>query len=215
MAFLLDWLLKGEMYMKRKFLLAILTIALTLVMIPTVSAFADTEGDGILGDIVQTLTGEDEGNPDVLGQEEGEEDADEDADEDVDEDADEDGDTEMELPKVNLKSPVTHWGAGDVGKTLALNARIGAEVVDPALLDWTSSDEKVAVVGEDGTITIVGEGKATITAVMKDGSAQSGFSKVFVTKHWPDKDAKEANESKAKENKGKKAGNHGHKNQNP
>lgn len=211
MAFLLDWFLKGEMYMKRKFLLAILTIALTLVMIPTVSAFADTEGDGILGDIVQTLTGEDEGNPEDLGQEEGEEGADE----DVEEDADEDGDAEMELPKVNLKSPVTHWGAGDVGKTLALIARIGAEVVDPVLLDWTSSDETVATVGEDGTITIVGEGKATITAVMKDGSAQSGFSKVFVTKHWPDKDAKEAKESKAKENKGKNAGNHGHKNQNP
>ena len=152
--------------MKRKFLMALLTVALTLALVPAISAFADTDGDGILG----------------IFTEDQEPTLDEDADvEDVEEAG------EVELPKLNLKSPVSQFGPGDVGETFVLTARIGDEEVDPLLVSWVSSDESVATVAEDGTVTIVGPGRAEITAVMRDGSAQSGKAKVFVLDNWPDK----------------------------
>ena len=153
--------------MKRKFLMAILTVALTLALIPAISAFADTDGDGVLG----------------VFTEDQEQDTDEVADVEEDEDATED----VDLPKLNLKSPVSQFGPGDVGETFVLTARIGEEEVDPLLVSWVSSDESVATVAPDGTVTIVGPGRAEITAVMLDGSAQSGKAKVFVLDNWPDK----------------------------
>lgn len=154
--------------MKRKFLMAILTVALTLALIPAISAFADTDGDGILSVFTE------------------DQDQDQDVEEEVDvEDEEEAGD--VELPKLNLKSPVSQFGTGDVGETFVLTARIGDETVDPLLVSWVSSDETVATVAPDGTVTIVGPGRAEITAVMLDGSAQSGKAKVFVLDNWPDK----------------------------
>lgn len=165
--------------MKRKILMAILTVALTLALIPAISAFADTDGDGILSVFTE------------------DQDQDQDVEEEVDvEDEEEAGD--VELPKLNLKSPVSQFGTGDVGETFVLTARIGDETVDPLLVGWVSSDESVATVAPDGTVTIVGPGRAEITAVMLDGSAQSGKAKVFVLDNWPDKAKSNDNDDKDK-----------------
>jgi hypothetical protein len=156
--------------MKRKLLMTILTVALTLALIPAISAFADTDGDGLLG----------------VFTEDQEQDMDEDADVEEVEDEDEEA-TDEEMPKLNLKSPVSQFGPGDVGETFVLTARIGDLTIDNLLISWVSSDESVATVAPDGTVTVMGPGRAEITAVMLDGSALAGKAKVFVLDNWPDK----------------------------
>ena len=61
-----------------------------------------------------------------------------------------------------------------VGETAALKA-----VVQPAnailtLLNWSTSDEKVATVDDNGTVTATGQGTVTITATASDGSGIQG-----------------------------------------
>ena len=57
-----------------------------------------------------------------------------------------------------------------VGKTLALTVEITPADAVNKLVEWTSSDETVATVDENGVVTAVGEGEAVITGVTDDGA---------------------------------------------
>ena len=51
------------------------------------------------------------------------------------------------------------------GNTVALNATVlPEEIADETIVTWTSSDEKVATVDENGKVTAIAAGEATITA---------------------------------------------------
>ena len=51
------------------------------------------------------------------------------------------------------------------GNTVTLNATVlPEEIADETIVTWTSSDEKVATVDEDGKVTAIAAGEATITA---------------------------------------------------
>jgi uncharacterized protein YjdB len=76
---------------------------------------------------------------------------------------------ELEGPAL-VVSPATLL-LSSVGATGTLEATLydveGVAVVDPEV-EWTSSDEAVATVDEDGVVTAVAEGSATITATSGD-----------------------------------------------
>ncbi len=60
-----------------------------------------------------------------------------------------------------------------VGATADLSATVldqEGQVITGASVAWTSSDESVVVVAEDGTIEVVGEGTAVVTATSGDAS---------------------------------------------
>jgi hypothetical protein len=150
--------------MKRKLIIVVLSVALTLALIPTLAAYAD-ELDQNGNPILEEVQG-DEDVPEAI-EEEG--------------DLDEEAGLEIELPKINLKSPVTQMSESDIGKSYTLEARVGSEVIDPALITWTSDNEAVATVDADGVVTIVGVGKANFTAAMiAEDTARNGYAKVFV-----------------------------------
>lgn len=150
--------------MKRKLITIILSVALTLTLIPTLVAYADDE-----------MNTKNNPNP-VLEDSSDEEDGDVDE-EDVE---GEDVEEEEDLPKINLKSPVAQFTQSEIGDTYTLTARVGEKVIDPSLITWTSDNEAIATVSSDGVVTIVGVGKANFTAVMLDGTARDGYAKVFV-----------------------------------
>lgn len=69
----------------------------------------------------------------------------------------------------------------EIQKNGTLHATVTPEKASDPTLIWTSDNEKVATV-ENGTVTAVGKGKATITATTRDG----GFSaSCTVTVKWP------------------------------
>lgn len=58
------------------------------------------------------------------------------------------------------------------GNTVALNAAVlPEEIADETTVTWTSSDEKVATVDENGKVTAIAAGEATITANAGEKSA--------------------------------------------
>ncbi len=56
------------------------------------------------------------------------------------------------------------------GETLQLTAIITPTEATNQILTWTSSDEKIATVTQEGLVTAVGVGEVTITATAQDGS---------------------------------------------
>ncbi|MCM1186125.1 MAG: Ig-like domain-containing protein [Lachnoclostridium sp.] len=56
-----------------------------------------------------------------------------------------------------------------VGETLKLTATVAPENADNKKVQWSSTDPSVASVGEDGTVTAVKEGTATIKVTTADG----------------------------------------------
>ena len=62
-----------------------------------------------------------------------------------------------------------------------LTATVAPENAANKALTWASSDEDVATVAPDGTVTAVKAGAATITATAADGSGKSAVCKVTVT----------------------------------
>ena len=69
-----------------------------------------------------------------------------------------------------------------VGNSETLTATVAPEnAANKALTTWASSDEDVATVAPDGTVTAVKAGAATITATAADGSGKSAVCKVTVT----------------------------------
>ena len=64
-------------------------------------------------------------------------------------------------------------GKGEaLGKTLMLSASVSPSNATNKQLIWSSSNTKVAKVDQNGVVTSVGDGKATITAKAKDGSGK-------------------------------------------
>ena len=68
-----------------------------------------------------------------------------------------------------------------VGNSETLTATVAPENAANKALTWASSDEDVATVAPDGTVTAVKAGAATITATATDGSGKSATCKVTVT----------------------------------
>ena len=68
-----------------------------------------------------------------------------------------------------------------VGNSETLTATVAPENAAIKALKWASSDEDVATVAPDGTVTAVKAGAATITATAADGSGKSAVCKVTVT----------------------------------
>ena len=68
-----------------------------------------------------------------------------------------------------------------VGNSETLTATVAPENATHKALTWASSDEDVATVAPDGTVTAVKAGAATITATAADGSGKSAVCKVTVT----------------------------------
>ena len=68
-----------------------------------------------------------------------------------------------------------------VGNSEKLTATVAPENAANKALTWASSDEDVATVAPDGTVTAVKAGAATITATAADGSGKSAVCKVTVT----------------------------------
>ena len=68
-----------------------------------------------------------------------------------------------------------------VGNSQTLTATVAPENAANKALKWASSDEDVATVAPDGTVTAVKVGTATITATAMDGSGKSATCKVTVT----------------------------------
>ena len=68
----------------------------------------------------------------------------------------------------------------EVGKTTTLTATVAPENAANKALKWASSDEDVATVAPDGTVTAVKVGTATITATAADGSGKSATCTVTV-----------------------------------
>ena len=68
-----------------------------------------------------------------------------------------------------------------VGNSETLTATVAPENATIKALTWASSDEDVATVAPDGTVTAVKVGTATITATAADGSGKSAVCKVTVT----------------------------------
>ena len=68
-----------------------------------------------------------------------------------------------------------------VGNSETLSATVAPENAAIKALTWASSDEDVATVAPDGTVTAVKAGAATITATAADGSGKSATCKVTVT----------------------------------
>lgn len=63
-------------------------------------------------------------------------------------------------------------GVLTAGNTVALNATVlPEEIADETTVTWTSSDEKVATVDENGKVTAIAAGEATITANAGEKSA--------------------------------------------
>ena len=67
-----------------------------------------------------------------------------------------------------------------VGNSETLTATVAPENATNKALTWASSDEDVATVAPDGTVTAVKAGAATITATAADGSGKSAVCKVTV-----------------------------------
>ena len=68
-----------------------------------------------------------------------------------------------------------------VGNSETLTATVAPENATVKALTWASSNEDVAIVAPDGTVTAVKVGTATITATAADGSGKSAVCKVTVT----------------------------------
>ena len=68
-----------------------------------------------------------------------------------------------------------------VGNSETLTATVAPENAANKALTWASSDEDVATVAPDGTVTAVKAGAATITATAADGSGKSATCTVTVT----------------------------------
>ena len=68
-----------------------------------------------------------------------------------------------------------------VGNSETLTATVAPENATIKALTWASSDEDVATVAPDGTVTAIKAGAATITATAADGSGKSATCTVTVT----------------------------------
>ena len=89
--------------------------------------------------------------------------------------------------KVTVKQPVTSIYLNrssltlEGGETSTLTVSVYPSNADNKNVEWSSSDEKVATVDQNGLVTAVGKGSATVTAAAADGSGVKGTCTVTVT----------------------------------
>ena len=74
----------------------------------------------------------------------------------------------------------------EVGKTVTLKAEVAPEEATNTAVTWTSSDETVAVVSANGTVTAKAEGTATITVTTVDGGKTATCEITVIKKQEPD-----------------------------
>lgn len=67
-----------------------------------------------------------------------------------------------------------------VGSAFALSAVITPREAASSYVSWTTSNDKVAIVGSDGVVMAIGEGNATITCTAEDGSGVTASCNVTV-----------------------------------
>jgi len=85
--------------------------------------------------------------------------------------------------KLDKTSATIAIGAGEeLGKSCQINIKsISPSTATDKSVTWTSSNEAVATVDQNGLVTSVGEGKATIKATANDGSGKSASCKITVS----------------------------------
>jgi hypothetical protein len=73
-------------------------------------------------------------------------------------------------PTITLDTPNLE---GEVGSVLRTEAGVTADsaVIENGAVTWTSADESIATVDENGNITVVGEGETTVTAQFAGATA--------------------------------------------
>ena len=81
--------------------------------------------------------------------------------------------SEIHVESVTLSSASSSL---EVGKTLSLSVKITPSNATNQSVSYSTSDEKVASVSQDGVVTGVSEGKATITVIALDGGKTSTLS---------------------------------------
>ena len=68
----------------------------------------------------------------------------------------------------------------EIGNTQTLTVKIKPSTASSGII-WTTSDETVVTVGEDGLVTAVGVGKASVTATSAENGKKSATCKITVT----------------------------------
>lgn len=74
-----------------------------------------------------------------------------------------------QIPALDEEINIDTGGAG-VGDTIQLTAFVDPYEADDKTVEWTSSDESVATVDDEGLVTLVANGSAQITATTNDGA---------------------------------------------
>ena len=67
-----------------------------------------------------------------------------------------------------------------LGQNVIFDASYDSGNFDPGIIVWTSSDESVLTVDQEGNVSAVGVGEATITVIDKDNSSLTSTSTVQV-----------------------------------
>lgn len=88
--------------------------------------------------------------------------------------------TTMSLGEIKIQDipiseiEITGDNFGKVGEQIRLSVKIIPEFVKNTGVIWSSSDEKLATIDQSGKVTLIKEGKVTITAISKDNNSISG-----------------------------------------
>ena len=85
---------------------------------------------------------------------------------------------------ISLNDVEIEIGQAAVTLTPTLTSDVAGKTPTNSALTWTSSNDDIATVDQNGKVTPVAPGTATITATAKDGSNVSGSCKVTVTQPW-------------------------------
>ena len=85
---------------------------------------------------------------------------------------------------ISLSDVEIEIGQAAVTLTPTLTSDVAGKAPTNSALTWTSSNEAIATVDQNGKVTPVAPGTATITATAKDGSNVSGSCKITVTEPW-------------------------------
>lgn len=85
---------------------------------------------------------------------------------------------------ISLNDVEIEIGQAAVTLTPTLTSDVAGKAPTNSALTWTSSNEAIATVDQNGKVTPVAPGNTTITATAKDGSNVSGSCMVTVTQPW-------------------------------
>ena len=87
---------------------------------------------------------------------------------------------------ISLSDVEIEIGQAAVMLTPTLTSDVAGKAPTNSALTWTSSNEAIATVDQNGKVTPVAPGNTTITATAQDGSGVSGSCTVTVTQPWKD-----------------------------